>query len=587
MKNMFDIIIVGGGHSGLEASYIASKFNLKIGLITLKNVPIASSPCNPSIGGVAKGHLVRELDALGGLMPKLADFAGIQYRTLNESKGEALYSTRVQIDKDLYSLKAKQYLLQENIVFIEEKLLEIEYKDNLYELRTDSSSFCAKKLILTTGTFSKGLLHCGVLQEEGGRYNTEATNSLKNLLPFLTQLETKRFKTGTPPRIRKSSINYEFLVEQKSDPFVKNFHFNHSENRLHEQTSCYLTYTNNFTNEIIIKNKEKSPMFNGQIKGVGPRYCPSLEDKVFRYPDKSIHHVFLEPEGIDSDSVYPSGISTSLPKEIQDQIISSIQGLENAEILKYGYAVEYDVINSLDLDKTLEHKTQEGLYFAGQVNGTSGYEEAAVQGHVAGLNAALSCLGLPSVVFSRYDSYIGVLVEDLVSSSRDEPYRLFTSRSENRLFLREDNVYYRMSHYRKKYLLQEDLDIFLENYIFLRNILINSSYFPFEDLKKEKQSIDFLKNFFKNKKIEVSPLLICDLAITGKYEGYLKKQMEDIDRLKSLYEKKIFLEIILKHPGVSFECKERIKKFNPKTFGDLRFIDHLRPSTFTAIASTL
>lgn len=587
MENLFDIIVIGGGHSGLEASYIAAQFDLKVGLITLKNVPIASSPCNPSIGGVAKGHLVRELDALGGLMPKLADFAGIQYRTLNESKGEALYSTRVQIDKDLYSVKAKEYLLKEKIVFIEEKLLQIIYKDNIYELKTDLSSFFTKKLILTTGTFSKGLLHCGLIQKEGGRSNVEATDSLKNLLPFLDKLETKRFKTGTPPRIRKSSIDYKFLVEQKSDPLVKNFHFNHSELRLHKQTSCYLTYTNEKTAQIILENKEKSPMFNGQIKGIGPRYCPSLEDKVFRYPEKTTHHVFLEPEGIDSDSVYPSGISTSLPKEVQDQIIGSIEGLENAEIIKYGYAVEYDVINSLDLDKTLEYKTQKGLYFAGQINGTSGYEEAAVQGHVAGLNAALSCLERASIVFSRYDSYIGVLIEDLVSSSRDEPYRLFTSRSENRLFLREDNVYYRMSFYRKKYLLQNILDDFLEDYMFLRNTLVNSIYFPFEDLKKEKNSIDFLTNFFKNKNIQVPSVLICDLAITGKYEGYLKKQMEDIDRLKSLYEKKIFLEKILQHPGVSFECKERIKKFNPKTFGDLRFIDHLRPSTFSAIASTL
>lgn len=587
MKNLFDIIVIGGGHAGLEACYIASRFNLKVGLITLKDVPVASSPCNPSIGGVAKGHLVRELDALGGLMPKLADLAGIQYRTLNESKGEALYSTRVQIDKDLYSLKAKELLLKENISFIEEKLLNISYNHDLYELQTDSSSFFTKKLILTTGTFSKGLLHCGLLQEEGGRDSVEATSSLKNLLPFLSQLKTKRFKTGTPPRIKKSTIDYKFLVEQKSDFLVRNFHFNHSDERLCQQVSCYLTYTNKKTADLVVQNKEKSPMFNGQITGIGPRYCPSLEDKIFRYPEKFSHHIFLEPEGFDSESVYPSGLSTSLPSDVQDKLIASIEGLENAEILKYGYAVEYDVIHSLDLTKTLEYKTQRGLYFAGQVNGTSGYEEAAVQGHVAGLNAALSCLGRESITFSRYDSYIGVLIEDLVSSSRDEPYRLFTSRSENRLFLREDNVYFRLSSYRRKYLLKDELDSFLEKYMFLRTILVSSVYFPFEDLRKEKNSIDFLKIFFKKKNIQVPDLLISDLAITGKYEGYLKKQMDDIEKLKKLYEKKIFLENILKHPGVSFECKERIKKFEPKTFGDLRFIDNLRPSTLTAIASTI
>ncbi len=584
MSNEFDLLVIGGGHAGLEAAYLASKYPIRVGLLTLKNVSLGSTPCNPSIGGTAKGHLVRELDALGGLMPQLADLAGIQYRTLNESKGQALYSTRVQVDKVLYSEQALKKIQESKIEIIYAKVEKVLLEKDLYEVSTGVGPLKARALVVTTGTFLKGLLHCGTRKEEGGRRDQEASSSLKELFPFL-DFSLKRFKTGTPARILKESINFEGLVEQPSDSEVVNFHRFH-EKRQRDQMSCFLTRTTEKTIEIIHKNKERSPMYNGQIEGIGPRYCPSIEDKVFRYPEKKEHQIFLEPEGLDSSLVYPSGISTSLPIDIQDEFIKTIPGLEQAKIIHYGYAVEYDVIEASLLKKTLEHKESKGLFFAGQINGTSGYEEAAVQGHVAGLNAIKYLFSEEPVIFSRFNSYIGVLVEDLVSSYRDEPYRLFTSRSEHRLSLREDNVYFRMAEYRKKYNLKEKIDQYLEDYIFSRKIF-NSISLPKLSIKQDDNPIKVLEDFLKKEKILIDEYLVKDLAISVKYEGYLAKQEEDALRLKKLYEKKISLNFLLSHPGVSFECKQRIKNCQPVTFGDLRFIQGLRPSTLTAIASTL
>ena len=439
MENTFDIAIVGGGHAGVEASWISSQFDLKICLVSSPNVGLGSAPCNPSIGGVGKGQVVREIDSLGGAMGFLADMSGIQYRTLNESKGYAVQSTRVQIDKDLYSKNAEKLLGSvENLTIVRDMVIKVIKLDNLFELTLESGKkILSSKLIITAGTFLNGKLHTGDVQSEGGRVDAKKSVSLNDLISE-NDLFAGRFKTGTPARLKKSSINYESLEIQPSDNSTRNMSLLSTPfERSIAQADCYLTYTNEDTLSIIRANKERSPIFNGQISGIGPRYCPSIEDKAFRYVDKNIHHVFIEPEGHSLETMYPSGVSTSLPKEVQLEFLRTINGLENCEIHTYGYAVEYDVVDTSQLDITLQAKSIPGLYFAGQICGTSGYEEAAGQGLIAGSNAALSIIGLPRLILSREESYIGVMIEDLITSKRDEPYRLFTARSENRLFIRE------------------------------------------------------------------------------------------------------------------------------------------------------
>jgi tRNA uridine 5-carboxymethylaminomethyl modification enzyme len=350
----FDILIIGGGHAGIEAAHIASQFDLRIGIITIPGIGLGSAPCNPSVGGVGKGQVVRELDALGGLMGILADRAGIQFRTLNESKGFAVQSSRVQIDKDRYSQAAEELISTvANITVIREKVTSI-VQNELFEVKADQSYF-ARKIIMTVGTFLNGKLHTGSTQTQGGRVGCDNSKGLQDLFKVI-KTRPQRFKTGTPPRLDKNSIDYSKLEEQPSDSSVRNFHCLHLPyERQASQVSCWLARTNQVTMDTIRSNKEKSPMFNGQIKGVGARYCPSIEDKAFRYPEKHVHHVFIEPEGLDLDTVYPSGISSSLPEDVQVEYVRSIAGLEKAEIKVFGYAVEYDVIDTTDLKLTLEH----------------------------------------------------------------------------------------------------------------------------------------------------------------------------------------------------------------------------------------
>ncbi|MFP5387593.1 MAG: tRNA uridine-5-carboxymethylaminomethyl(34) synthesis enzyme MnmG, partial [Bacteriovoracia bacterium] len=461
---MFDILVVGGGHAGIEAAYIASQFDLDVGIITIPGIGLGSAPCNPSVGGVGKGQVVRELDALGGLMGILADKAGIQFRTLNDSKGFAVQSSRVQIDKEKYSEEAEKIIASiPNITVIREKVTSI-HKNEFFEVRGENL-YLTRKVIMTVGTFLNGKLHTGSEQSYGGRVGCEKSDGLQDLFSDI-KTRPQRFKTGTPPRLNKATIDYSKLEEQPSDDRVRNFHCLHSPfERQISQVSCWLARTNQTTMEIIRSNKEKSPMFNGQIKGVGARYCPSIEDKAFRYPEKHVHHVFIEPEGLNLDTVYPSGISSSLPKDVQEQYVRSMDGLESAEIKVYGYAVEYDVIDTTDLRLTLEHVHIPDLYFAGQVNGTSGYEEAAGQGFIAGANASLAIKGKNPLILSRHESYIGVMIEDLTSNTRDEPYRLFTARSENRLYIREDNSLLRMWSYRTEFGLNLPIDQYQKSFI--------------------------------------------------------------------------------------------------------------------------
>jgi tRNA uridine 5-carboxymethylaminomethyl modification enzyme len=607
----FDIIVVGGGHAGIEAAYIASQFNLQVAIITIPGVGLGSAPCNPSVGGVGKGQVVRELDALGGLMGILADKAGIQYRTLNDSKGFAVQSSRVQIDKDLYSEKAEELIAGiPNITVIREKVTRI---SSDFEIRTTARSYRATKIIMTVGTFLNGKLHTGSEQTMGGRVDVESSSGLQDLLSSI-KTTPQRFKTGTPPRLNKNSVDYSKLEEQPSDVGVRNFHsLNEPFTREARQVSCYLAHTNFETMEIIRANRERSPIFNGQIQGVGARYCPSIEDKAYRYPEKSSHHVFIEPEGLNLNTVYPSGISSSLPKDVQEAYVRSMVGLENAKIEVYGYAVEYDVLDTTELSITLEHQSLPGLYFAGQVNGTSGYEEAAGQGYIAGVNASLAILGLDPLILSRHESYIGVMIEDLTSNTRDEPYRLFTARSENRLFIREDNTLIRMAPYRQNLFLNTRLDQyqreFLEKYDLLVRFcdetkipedspLLNefSGEGELQKLVRQVSVSEILKQAWLN---PVSALdrvlseygvslgydLVRTVAISKKYDGYIKRSEGQNERLKKMDLMKVNWEEIVGSGNISFECKQRISRIRPQTFGQLKLIEGIRPATLAVVAA--
>lgn len=611
-SNSFDIIVMGGGHAGLEAAYIASQFSqLKIAVITLPEVGIASAPCNPSIGGVGKGQVVREIDALGGITGKLADLAGIQFRILNESKGFAVQSTRVQIDKIQYSKLAEKLLSeQKNVTIIREKIIKVTKLEYGFEVTTNCSTWNTKKLIVTVGTFLKGKLHLGATQLMGGRMGCDNSSSLNDIFEDI-KTQSARFKTGTPARLNKDSINYSLLEEQPSDESVMNFHYDHYERgRFLPQVSCYLAKTNQKTIDVISSNKEKSPMYNGQITGVGARYCPSIEDKVNRYPHKFNHHVFIEPESFELNTVYPSGISSSLPKEIQKEFISSIEGLENVVIEEYGYAVEYDVVDTTQLNYSLEYKSIPGLYFAGQVNGTSGYEEAAGQGLVAGVNAALSVLGKDTLRLARESSYIGVMIEDLISNTRDEPYRLFTARSENRLYIREDNTIIRMSPYRqllgldleidkynKKFVdLYDNLSSLCDTYFISENDKILSKYdgliiprrMSLSEILKQASinPISLFSYYVDQLGLKVPKMIIQCVAISKKYEGYINKANLLNEKLYKMDKQKIDWHLLIKSENISFECKQRIEKIKPETFGQLRIIEGIRAATLSVVAGS-
>ncbi|MCX6148423.1 MAG: tRNA uridine-5-carboxymethylaminomethyl(34) synthesis enzyme MnmG [Candidatus Kapabacteria bacterium] len=599
MKNNFDVIVIGGGHAGIEASLAASRMGCSVALLTMSKDNIGKPSCNPSIGGSAKGHLVKEIDALGGEMGYLADKAGLQFKMLNMSKGPAVWSPRTQIDKDLYPLYASRTLLKEKqITIIKGTAIEIVVKLNkIVSIKTNANEILfAKAIILCAGTFLNGVLHTGETNIVGGRVDEPSSLKISDLLSNYG-LEKGRLKTGTPPRIHKDSVDYSktslSLGDDKPNPF------SYKSYSVRNTIACYQTSTNIDTHDILRKGFDRSPMFTGRIQGSGPRYCPSIEDKIDRFNERNSHTILLEPEGLFCDSLYVNGFSTSLPADIQDEAIRTIPGLENTKILKYGYAVEYDFFFPYQLKFSLETKAIEGLYFAGQINGTSGYEEAAAQGLVAGINAALKIKEKDEFHLKRSEAYIGVLIDDLVSKNTEEPYRIFTSLAEYRLLLRQDNADERLMKYGNKFglisdsiynsqlnnskIVEQKFDLTkkikiekddINNYIrSLDETEVQQKMDIYTLTKRNKIKLDNLLNLnpdIKEKFLSLtfSPALISKLEIEIKYEGYIERQRRDISRFLENENKRIPVDFDYKVlNSLSSEAREKLNKIKPGSIG--------------------
>ena len=610
----YDIVVIGAGHAGVEASLAASRMGCKVLLATINIEMLAFLPCNPSIGGSAKGIVVREVDALGGEMAKNIDKSYIQMKMLNTGKGPAVRALRAQADKELYSKEMRKTVEnQENLTLRQTMIDEILVEDGkVIGVRTAThQEYGAKAVIVTTGTALRGEIIIGDLKYSSGPNHSLASINLADNLKNLG-LEIGRFKTGTPPRVKASSINYEETEIQPGDENPNHFSYNsRDEDYLKDQIPCWLTYTNSQSHEIINSNLHRAPMFTGVVKGVGPRYCPSIEDKIVRFADKERHQLFLEPEGRNTEEVYVQGLSTSLPEDVQRDLVHSIKGLENAEMMRTGYAIEYDMVLPHQLRATLETKKISGLFTAGQTNGTSGYEEAAGQGIVAGINAALKIQGKPELILKRSDGYIGVMIDDLVTKGTVEPYRLLTSRAEYRLILRHDNADMRLTEIgrevglvdderwarfeTKKYQFENEMkrldSIKLKPVKETNEKVAALGFKPLTDavtakefLRRPEVSYQDVINFIGPAAEELDDKIIELIETEIKYEGYISKALDQVEKMKRMEEKRIPANIDWDDiDSIATEARQKFKLINPETIGQASRISGVNPADISIL----